>query len=170
MVSPETIRAYPFFSGFSYNQIVELSMAAIELEVEPGYTFIREDQEIHHFYLVVEGKVSICVSIPHRDVVHTFQQQILRELITEDVVISTLGRGEWFGWSAIIPPQVSTASVKAVTPCRVIEFDFQALEARFGDNCGLGQLLTLRAAQIVRQRLRDLRIELVASNSEKIEA
>lgn len=168
MVSPEMIRAYPFFSGFTLDQVVDLSMAARELEVDAGYTFINENQEVHHFYLIREGKASICIAVPHRSIKHTFQQQIYRDLITEDVVVSTLEDGELFGWSAIIPPHEATASVKAASPCRVIEFDYQALAPKFEENCCLGHLLTVKAAQVVRERLRDLRIEYIVPLSERL--
>jgi CRP-like cAMP-binding protein len=168
MVSPEMIRAYPFFSGFTLDQVVDLSMVARELEVEPGYTFINENQEVHHFYLIRDGKASICIAVPHRQIEHTFQQQIYRDLVTEDVIISTLEDGELFGWSAIIPPHEATASVKAITPCRVIEFDYLALTPKIEENCCLGHLLTLKAAQVVRERLRDLRVENLVSISEMV--
>jgi len=170
MVSPEMIRAYPFFSGFSMDEVAELSMAARELKVDSGHVFFTENQEIHHFYLIRNGKVAITLAIPSRKTNHSFQQQILRELATEDLSISTLQNGEMFGWSAIIPPHVTTAAVKAIVPTSVIEFDYQLLTPVFEENCTMGHLLVLKAAQVVRDRLRNLRIELIAPLSENTNA
>jgi hypothetical protein len=70
--------------------------------------------------------------------------------------------GELFGWSALVPPSLSTANAKAFTSCRVVEFNYNALQPHIQDDCCFGHLLTLKVAQIIRGRLRDRRIESLA--------
>ncbi len=166
MISPEMLRAFPFFAGLTHAQIVKLSDVAAVLNVDSDYYFFKEGEIIKRFYFILEGSVSINIAIPDPNVEQPFSRQITRELYTQDVRMSTLGRGEVFGWSAIIPPHESTASVRAITPARVIEFDFEALRPNIENDCWFAYLLTQKAAQIIRERMRAIRIELLAVNAE----
>jgi hypothetical protein len=57
---------------------------------------------------------------------------------------------------------MSTANVKSLTSCRVLVFDYQELQPVINEDCCFGHLLTLKAAQVIRDRLRDRRIENLA--------
>jgi CRP-like cAMP-binding protein len=162
MVPIELIRRYQFFAGFSHEQLVDLSQAAKEISVETGHQFLYQGERLTDFFLVLEGTVGITIKVPDGDIEQSLTRQITNDLITRDVVVSNVGVGELFGWSALIPPNKSTADAKALTDCRVLEFDYQALEPIIADDCCFGHLLTVKAAQIVRDRLRDKRIELLA--------
>ncbi len=162
MISPELIRRYPFFAGLSHDHIVTLAKVADELTVETGYYFFHEGDELERLYLVVEGAVAIVIEVPAQDVEHELSGQLTGELKTSDVVISAVGPGEVFGWSALVPPHQATTSGKATTPCRVIAFDCQELLSIFEDDCLFGYLMTQKIAQVVRDRLRDMRIESLA--------
>ena len=70
-----------------------------------------------------------------------------------------------FGWSALVPPHTSTANAKAMTSCRVAVFDMEELRPILEVDCRFAYLMLLKAAQIVRGRLRDRRIESLAENA-----
>jgi CRP-like cAMP-binding protein len=70
-----------------------------------------------------------------------------------------VGTGDVFGWSGLIPPTRATASAKAITDCRVLIFDSQELLKMFDEDCQLGYVMTVKAAGVIRERLRDMRIE-----------
>jgi CRP-like cAMP-binding protein len=70
-----------------------------------------------------------------------------------------------FGWSALIPSHEATAGAQALTPCRTIALDCEKLQPIFEEDRNLAYLMTLKAAQIVRGRLRDIRIETLAENA-----
>jgi CRP-like cAMP-binding protein len=162
MVPVELTRRYPFFAGFSHDQLVTLAKAGNELSVEAGHHFFYEEDQLISFYLVLKGTVAITINIPDRDVLQPLSNQITNDLITRDVTVSTVGEGELFGWSALVPPNFSTANAKATTPCRVVEFNYKAIQPYIEDDCCFGHLLTLKVAQIIRGRLRDRRIESLA--------
>ena len=163
MVSVELLRRYPFFAGFTPDQIKDLARAAEEVSVEEGHKFISENERLSHFYLVLEGTVGVIIKVPDREIEQSLTRQITNDLITRDVTVSTVGEGEVFGWSAIVPPNLSTANVKALTSCRVLVFDYQELQPIIDEDCCFGHLLTLKAAQIIRDRLRDKRVESLAN-------
>lgn len=162
MISIELLRRYPFFAGFTHEQIDDLARVAEEESVPTGHQFIFEGERLTNFYLVLEGTVGIITKVPDREVEQSLTRQITNNLITRDVTVSTVGEGEIFGWSAIIPPNLSTAYVKSLTPCRVLAFDYQELLQNIDGDCCFGHQLTLKAAQTIRARLRDGRIENLA--------
>jgi CRP-like cAMP-binding protein len=87
-------------------------------------------------------------------------------MLTRDIVISTIGPGEMFGWSGLVPPHKATASAKAQTDCRVIVFDCNQLLDVFVDDCEFGYTMAQKAAQVIGERLRDIRIESLSDHSE----
>jgi len=162
MVSPELIRRYPFFAGLSMDEITLLARAASEKSVEAGHTFFREGDQLDHFYLAVEGAIGIVIELPERDVEHKISEQFTGTFRTRDVVISTVGPGDVFGWSGLVPPHKATAGAKALTPCRVLSFDCRDLHEKFEEDCRFGYLMMQKAAQVIRGRLRDTRIQSLA--------
>ncbi len=145
MVSPELLRRYPFFAGLDMDQLVTLAKVADEVEVEAGHYFFHEGEKLDTFYLILEGMVAIVVELPDRE-----------------SIISTLGPGETFAWSTVVPPYTATASAKALTPCRVVAFERQALWKEFESDWRFGYLMMQRVAQVVRDRLHDTRIQSLA--------
>ena len=145
MVSPELLRRYPFFRGLRMDQIVVLAKAAEEMSVCKDFTFFKEGEELHYLYLVVEGEVGTVMKLPQKE-----------------VIISTVGTGDVFGWSALVPPTIATAATRALTPCRVVAFDCKALRRRFEDDCLFGYIIMQNIAQVIRKRLQDLRLETLA--------
>jgi CRP/FNR family cyclic AMP-dependent transcriptional regulator len=142
MISPEVIRRFPLSAGLNADQLTQLAMAAEELVVDEGHWFFRQDQELHAMYLVLEGQVGIVVELPR-----------------QEVLTSTVGPGEVFGWSGMVPPHETTAGARALSPCRVVRFDCRRVRQTFETDCRFGYIVMERMAQIVRQRMRDLRTE-----------
>jgi CRP-like cAMP-binding protein len=147
MVSPEIIRRYPFFSGLSMEQVISLAKVTDEVEVPGGHYFHLEGDDLKNFYLITEGEVNVITTLP---------------LKGREVVISTLGTGDVFGWSALVPPHSATAGAKSAIPTRLLAVDCQALQELFEEDCHLGYSMMLKIAQLIRERLNDLRIETIA--------
>jgi CRP/FNR family cyclic AMP-dependent transcriptional regulator len=167
MISTELLRRYPFFSGLSHKQLVEVAKTGEEVTVEAGQYFFHEGEELKAFYLVLDGEVDIVMGITDQSVNHSFASQLEGKVKKNDVTTSTIVAGDFFGWSGLIPPHQSTAGAKATQTSRVVIFDCTELLKTFSNDCNLGYLMTQKVAQVIRQRLRDLRMELLASIEEK---
>jgi CRP/FNR family cyclic AMP-dependent transcriptional regulator len=165
MISPELIRRYPFFAGLNHDYVGTLAKVADEVSVDTGHCFFREGDELKKLYLVVEGAVGLVIQVPDRDQVQPLSGQLTGKLTTKDVTVSTVGTGGVFGWSALIPPHEATAGAEALTACGVIALDCEELRPILEEDRNLAYLMTLKTAQIVRGRLRDLRIETLAGNT-----
>jgi CRP-like cAMP-binding protein len=162
MISPELIRRYPFFSGLNFDQITTLAKVAEEVSVETGHYFFHEGDRLRKLFLVMEGKVDVTVSITDRNHVQDVAEQIVGNFITEHVAVSTIGPGQLFAWSALLPPYVSTAGARALAPSRVLAFDSEDLYKIFQEDCAFGYLMLQKVAGVIRQRLRDMRIQSLA--------
>jgi CRP-like cAMP-binding protein len=163
MISPELIRRYPIFSGLEESQIVTLAQVADEVKVDEGHYFFHDEEKLDTFYLVVEGEVAVTIEVPDQAVEQKVSGQLMGELQTKDIVISSVGPGEVFAWSGLVPPHEATASAKAATACWVIAFDGVQLREEFEEDCRFGYIMMQKAAEVSRGRLRDLRIESLAS-------
>jgi CRP-like cAMP-binding protein len=162
MVSPELVRRYPFFAGLDYDHIVQLAKVAKERSVETEHCFFHESDDLKSVYLVLEGAVALVFEVPDQDVEQQVSGQLTGELKTKDITVSTVGTGDVFGWSGLIPPHTATATAKAITPCKVLAFDSKELLQIFDEDCRFGYIMAQKAAQVIRERLRDLRIESLA--------
>ena len=159
MISVELMRRYPFFAGLNADYMATLAKSAVEFSVDEGHYFFHEGDILDHFYLVLEGTVAIVIEVPDRDEVQTLSRQLTGNLKNHDVTVSTVRPGNIFGWSALIPPHKSTAGAKAQTPCRVVSFDCEELRPMCDEDHEFGHLMTQKVAQVIRDRLRDMRIE-----------
>jgi len=166
MVSPELVRRYPFFGGLDYNDIIKLAKVADEQTMEAGHYFFQEGDELTEFYLVLEGAVAIVLQLTDQGVKQQIAGQLTGEIKTKDVTTSTVGTGDVFGWSGIIPPHTATAGARAITPSRVVVFDCKELWKIFEEDCHLGLVMAQKAGQVIRERLRDMRIESLAHLAE----
>jgi CRP-like cAMP-binding protein len=166
MISLELLRRYPYFAGLSREQLTTLTKVANEATVDAEHYFFHEGDNVDSFYLVVEGSAAVVVEVPDREAEQKLSGQLMGELKTKDIVISAVGPGEVFAWSALVPPHKATAGVKATTPCRVIVFNCQELMSAFEEDCRFGYVMMQKAAQVVRDRLQGLRIESLARVAE----
>ena len=162
MISPELIRRYPFFAGLTRGQIVALAMVADEKLVEAGHVFFDEGDKLEKLYFVLDGNVDLAVSVPDSNKNHDRAEQIMGNFITEAITVSTVGHGQIFAWSSLIPPHNSTASARATIPCRVLVFDSENLSEIFQRDCQFGYLMLQKVANVIRKRLHDMRIQSLA--------
>ena len=161
MIPTELMRRYTFFAGLNADYMATLANSAFEFSVGEGHFFFHEGDILEQFYLVLEGTAVIVIAIPDRDEVQTLTRQLTGNLKNRDVTVSTVRPGNIFGWSALIPPHKSTAGAKAQTDCRVVSFDCEELRPLCDEDHNFGHLMTQKAAQVIRERLRDMRMESV---------
>ena len=71
--------------------------------------------------------MALTIKIPDRAVAQAKNDHITGDFITRDIDVETLGAGEIFGWSALVPPYKPTAGVKSLEPCRAVSFDMEKI-------------------------------------------
>jgi CRP-like cAMP-binding protein len=159
MVSPELLRRYPFFAGLTHDQLVALAMTADEMDARADHRFFSEGDRLDNFYLVVEGDVGVIFELPARGVKQSVAGQLTGELETEDVVVSHVGPGEPFGWSAMIGEGNRLAGATAQVNSKVIVFDMDQMRNKFDEDPVLHSAMLHQALRSLRRLLHDLRLE-----------
>ncbi len=128
--------------GLSRQQRQQLrSLGRIE-HYEPKVDICTEGTEARKFCVIEEGQVSV-------------ESQVAKGL---RFPISIVYPGHAFGWSAIVPPYVYTATVVALSKTRVISIEREALLAMLQADPSLGFTVMQNVASIVASRLRTVEL------------
>ena len=144
MISPELLRRYTFFGGFSSNELKELAMAGREQAVAEGETLFTEGGRADHFYFLAEGEM-----------------ETLLKTDEEEISVSTIPAGEPVGWSAIVEPHIYTATARATRKSEVVAFPRPSLAALLEDDHFAAAFMK-KLADLVSRRLRDTQIQLLS--------
>ena len=151
MVSPELLRRFTFFGGFSDDELKQLAMASREQPIAAGEVLFAEGDRADKLYFLTEGEVEILNRGAGSG---------------ESVALSSLPAGELLGWSAVIEPYIYTATARVTRPGRVIVFAGDQLEKLMVDD-HFSSLLMKKIAQVIGQRLKDTRIQLLSLFTER---
>ncbi len=153
MVSTELLRRYPFFSGFSPEELTNIALQGEEIVLQPGDVVFETHQPADSLYLLLEG----CVDL-HYVVVDEINPEYRK-----DFFVSEINVGEPFGLSALIPPYRYTGDVRVTKPGRAVRFNAEGLRALCEADPKLEALMLRRMLEAVMSRLHDARVLLVAS-------
>ena len=112
---------------------------------EPNAVIFNEGAEARKFYLVEEGRVAV----------ESLLDRGMR------FPISVVSAGQAFGWSALVPPHLYTATVVALSNLRVIAIERERLLAQMQANTSFGLTIMQNVASMISSRLRSLEFTLV---------
>jgi CRP-like cAMP-binding protein len=130
--------------------------------MEAGHYFFHEGDRLNKLFLVIKGTIDIVVSVPDHNETQDTANQILGNFINEDITVSTVSPGQIFAWSALIPPHISTAGAISATSSIVVTIDREEFTKIYRDDCEFRYLMLEKVASVIRQRLRDMRIQSLA--------
>jgi CRP-like cAMP-binding protein len=148
MVLPELLRRFPFFNDLTDEELKSIAMISNEEKHEANTFICRERGKAEKLYVLLEGTVEVMIDTDEEGLEHE--------------TVSTLKYGDAFCWSAVVEPFVLTASIFAATPVVVIAIDGAGLRAMFELDCHLGYRVLQKASQVVSDRLRDTRIQMLS--------
>ncbi len=150
MISPELLRRYTFFNGFTAQDLKELAMSAQEENHASGDLLFSEGEHADALHFLCDGEVEILINAEG-----------------ENIPISTLPAGEPVGWSALIEPYVFTATARATRACRVIAFGRQELLKRM-ENPKFTAILMRKVAEVISRRLKDTQVQLLSLTAKQV--
>jgi CRP-like cAMP-binding protein len=142
MVSTETLRFFPLFSGQSDYMLREITMLSREAMFNADEWIFKQDDPAFWLYIILEGSVSLAIvlhkngSIPHIE------------------RMGTLVRGEVLGWSSIVPPYMYALSAQAVKNTRLIEIKAGGLRELLDDNPQFGYYFMKNITEVISERLK----------------
>lgn len=143
------LRQHPFFAGLDERCLAMLVGCAANQRYAAGDYLFREGGEAERFYLVRDGHVTLQVETPARGA----------------IPIETLGPGDVFGWSWLIPPYRWRLDARAANEARVFAMDGTCLRAKCEQDHALGYEVMRRFSAIVQRRLDATRRQLIEIHS-----
>lgn len=121
------------FRGLDQSELARMLAQAELMECRAGDYPIREGEQDHHLFVILSGKTGI-----------------YKRSLSVQKLIKELGPGECFGEMSLIECRSRSASVKAVTHCRLLRLDGDQI-MRFPE---LSSKLFRNIARLLSQRLR----------------
>ena len=155
MISPESLRRYPWFGPLTDSQLKAVAMLADGVSAQAHETLFEAERPAEMLFLLVQGSVDLFHVVVDRD-----QPGRRREYF-----LSELSPGEVFGISALIEPYVYTLTARASSPSELVRFQGDGLRALCQDDLGFAYHLMRQAAQTAAGRLHDARVLLAAARA-----
>ena len=96
----EVFKQIPFFSEFNDDELQEVMKIGHEKRVESGHLLFKEGDVGDYLYIILEGRVRVF---------HSNEE--------EQITLSTLAKGAFFGEIALLDGRPRSASVSTLAPC-----------------------------------------------------
>ena len=149
MISPETLRRYPYFADASDASLKQLAMAGHDLTVHAGATIFNEDDPADLFYIILHGEVEIIYSLPDG----------------RNRTVDTLVDGDLLVWSALIPPHRTTGSGIATKETHLVALEAVRVRAVCEQDPQLGHRLMTEVVKLLSSRLDGVQVQLAVVES-----
>ena len=144
MVSPELLQGLECLKSYSPEQIRKLAQISDLMDC-PSETYVYRTNDVADaLYLVLSGRVAVEMELPrHRKVVVDFAE-----------------RGEFFGWSALVPPHLLTASCLCMEQSTLLRIPREPLRKLLEEDVSLKASLMEMISTLVARRLKDTRLQM----------
>jgi CRP-like cAMP-binding protein len=141
----EALQDMEFVAGLTVQELETLASMSHFVVFSDGEMIFREGDMGKLVYLIQEGNVAIETHVPGHG----------------RVTVLTVESGQLLGWSSLLPPQRKTAGGRALSQTRAIAIDaVQLWEACQADH-DLGYAVMSRVAQVIANRLRATRLQVL---------
>ncbi len=148
-MSPDTVlkalKTIEFTKDLELDHLEKLASISTHVTFTKGATIFREGDISELVYLIEEGQVSVVTQVPGHG----------------QVTILTLGPGKLLGWSSLFPPERKTAGAITNEPTRVIAINATQLRELAQTDHSLGNSIMWRVAEVISNRLRAARTQLL---------
>lgn len=150
MEKSEIIKRSEFFHDLSDKELDSIvNICNVEV-FEEGTIICKQDQKVDKIYLIEDGLVGIILEVGPLS-----QRQVQA---ASDYKV--------FGWSALIPPFTSTATVKALKNTKVLTWDVEDLRDLFDSDHNMLYKVNAAVACVVAKRLREAYHQLLGVTSQ----
>ena len=153
MISPESLRRYPFFGGLTQSQLASIAMIATQETYPAGVTLFQKGLSADTLYFLEEGSIDLYYPAQGKNPSSS----------PDGILVSEVNPGEPFSISALIEPYVLTSTARAAKTSRVIQIEAKSLRALFKADKRMGYLLTQQATKAAIERLDATRVQLAAA-------
>ncbi|HET6459856.1 MAG TPA: cyclic nucleotide-binding domain-containing protein [Syntrophales bacterium] len=150
MVSPDQLKNYNFFKGFTNEELKKFAEIASEESYKAGVQIWKKGEPAGNLSLLKEGKVLMTMDTyagPSRPPMQ----------VTVDVVT----KGDAMGWSAVVEPYIYTLGTRCIDDSQLINFNAAKVKEMINKDKALGFKFMHAIAKVVAARLTHTEIILV---------
>lgn len=145
MVKQSELMNIPVFLGLDEEILENLIPLVRRQEIPTGTTIFREGNEAEGIFFLEEGNVDISIHEP----------------APGGGTVHVVRAGECFGWSAIVPPHICTATAVTKNDSRILVINAKALKIQMGTNPALAWSIFENIASTIARRLEGTRVRLL---------
>jgi signal transduction histidine kinase len=138
----ETLKRFDFFDGIPDSALEKIAYLAKEDKYTAGSTLFTEGVKATHFFLILDGKVSLEKLV-----------QLGRTGTPRRATIGVVGPWRPVGWSSLVDPYIYTSSIVCLEETTVLTFPGKELRHLMDEMPEVGCQLISRVASIIRERL-----------------
>jgi len=133
----DLLHAMPVFGGVS-DDALEFLMRLVDVRsVAPGYYFFHEGEDAVSMFVIQDG-----------------QAAVLKSMQGGELEIDRLNQGDCFGEMALLDLYPRSCSIKALSPCRIIEIGQSALFKLYEYNLEQFTIIQMNIGREISRRLR----------------
>jgi CRP-like cAMP-binding protein len=147
----DALKKSELFSNLNEEELRIVETIAEPQHVIPGQIVCKQGKQEEKIYIVEDGAVAIVLEVgamAHRQV-------------------QAACTNESFGWSALVEPYISTASVKAIEKTKLLAFEAEILREICNKYPDIGCKIYQSVARVVAKRLRQAYIQLLGVTEEE---
>jgi CRP-like cAMP-binding protein len=147
MVSTEILKSFSLFGGLSQIELAGIAKLCRQRAYDSGSVIFTIGGSATDVYLLETGKVDIQIEFK----IHDY------EVMT---TVYTVGKGEIFGWSALVPPHRLTASARCEGKADVIMINGKELLEFLEKDKRIGYVVMKNLSAVISSRLASTTIAL----------
>lgn len=147
MISTEILQSFSLFSGLSQAELAGIAKLCRERTYESDSVIFTIGGSAADVYLLKTGKVNIQIEFKIYDY----------EIMT---TVYTVGKGEIFGWSALVPPHRLTASARCEGRADVLMINGKELMEFLEKDRRIGYVVMNNLSALISSRLASTTIAL----------
>jgi CRP-like cAMP-binding protein len=135
MVEASALQKYALFGGMTEEQIGKILPLMEDEKYEGGRDIIVEGKQNDKIYFIEEGRVAV---------------------VKEGIVLSEFGEGDTFGEMEVLDIMSSAATIKSITPLRLLAMSNKSLHEIYKTDPGLFAMIIMNLARDLSRRLRKM--------------
>jgi CRP-like cAMP-binding protein len=136
--SIEDLRRVGLFGAISDDVLEFLAARLVLLQPDPGTLVFREGDSARDMFVVMGGEMEV----------------LKRSQTGIDARVALLGPGDWFGEMSILDVQPRSASVRVLSPCRLLRVSAADLDSLYRHDTKAYSIIVLNIARELSRRLR----------------
>ncbi len=147
MISTQILKSFSVFGGLSETELTKIAKLSRERTYEDGSVIFTIGGSATDVYLLKTGKVDIQIEFK------IYENEIR-------ATVYTVGKGEIFGWSALVPPHRLTASARCQEKSDIIMINGKELMEFLEKDRRIGYVVMKNLSALISLRLASTTIAL----------